>query len=262
MSAKAKDPTVWLASAKSLADGFASKHKIVLSTPERQVSAAFEIGAFHALLRFYDGQKYALTPRNLIDTTEYRYLTSPSGNPNNFSFVEARGKDGRFEIRQQVRVRSHVDPNITFTPDLLVVAKGAAIISIKDIDYAAGKRSFYSVDSSQVVAAHECKSMNPFPELLVSFLGMFICAHEWHPNHTNVTRSDNAGHLAPTLFVGGTERALHRKMIAALQKQYQLNIVCGLHLGTWNLLKAKNRLLWSAKSISPPPQKDDEEIPF
>lgn len=42
-------------------------------------------------------------------------------------------------------------------------------------------------------------------------------------------------HLAPTLFVGGSARALHLKMIKGLKKAYPLNIVVGLHSGTWDL---------------------------
>lgn len=233
----------WLTRAEKLAKTFSKKHGVVMRVTDRQLSAAFEIGSLHALLRFYEAQGYRLEPKNLTNEDEYRYLTSPSGNPSNFSWVEATGPDGEFEIRQQVRVQSHIDGDIAFTPDIVVLIKGATIEDSKREEYASGRRPFYRVHSSSVVAAHECKSMNPFPELLVSFIGMLVSAHEWYPKSNKLRHSHNEGHLGPTLFVGGTARTLHLRMINAMQKAYYMNIICGLHEGTWSLTDAKNRLL-------------------
>lgn len=232
----------WLSNAEKLVKAFAKKHGTVMRITDRQLSAAFEIGSLHALLRFYETQGYRLEPRNLTDKGEYRYLTSPAGNPANFSWIEATGPDGEFEIRQQVRVQSHINEDIAFTPDIAVLIKGAAIDDSKHVDYANGKRPYYRVRSSSVVAAHECKSMNPFPELMVSFIGMLVAAHEWYPDGQKFRHTNDAGHLGPTLFVGGTARNLHLRMINAMQKAYRLNIICGLHEGTWRLTDAKNRL--------------------
>jgi len=239
----------WLVQANKLAEDFAKKHRHYLSQTERQLSAAFEVGSLHALLRYYESHDYVLQPANLTDDGEYRYLTSPNGNPANFSFVRADGPDGDFEIRQQVRIESHVDKRICFTPDIVVIVKGADIKSSTDRRYASGKRPFFRVSSSHVVAAHECKSMNPFPELMVSFLGMLVVAHEWYPNGKTVKVTKKSGHLAPTLFVGGTPRGLHLRMITALQESYAMNIVCGLHEGTWELSQVQNRLRWQAHHV-------------
>lgn len=228
--------------AESLAKAFARDHKHVIEWTDRQLSAAFEIGSLHALLRFYESQGYALEPRNLVGEV-YRYLTTPSGNPENFSYVSAVGSDGDFEIRQQVRVQSHLDESIAFTPDIVVLLKGASIDDSKHAEFANGKRPFYRVSSASVVAAHECKSTNPFPELMVGFIGMLVAAHRWYPDGTGYTHSDEGGHLAPTLFVGGTASSRHIRMIAAMGKAFRMNILCGLHEGTWKLTDAKNRLL-------------------
>lgn len=257
-----KSPEKWLSAAAEMADAFSKEYKVLLSKTDRQLSAAFEVGCLHALLNFYKDQGYQLRVDNLNAEGEYRYLTSPSGNPENFSYIHLSGDDGEFEIRQQVRIESHIDPNIAFTPDIVVFARGATIESSKHEDYASGKRSYYRVSSSWVVAAHECKSMNPFPELLVSFLGMFITAHEWYPNGDAVTHTNQNGHMAPTLFVGGTARALHWRMIKALHESYKLNIVCGLHDGTWKLTDAKNRLIWGAPSSRVEEFFGDESMPF
>jgi hypothetical protein len=232
----------WADKVGRLSAAFAKKHAILLRSTERQLSASFEVGCFHAIVQFYELQKYRVAPAGLVHGG-YRYLTTPSGNPNNFSYVELFGGDGEFELRQQVRVESHVDPEICFTPDIVVIRKGSRIDGAKRDDFASGKRSFFRVSSVDVVAAHECKSTNPFPELLVSFIGMLVAAHEWYPNGGRVEVTKGRGHLAPTLFVGGTAKRLHLRMIAAMQKSYGLNVVCGLHEGTWGLKGVGNRLI-------------------
>lgn len=242
----ASTSTSWLSSAQQLLEKFSQEHQLVLETTERQVSAAFEIACLLSLLRFYKKQGYQLKLENLKDGS-YRYLTTPSGNPNNFSYVTLSGPDGDFEVRQQVRIESHVAPDIRFTPDIVVLVKNAKIDEVTTADFASGKRKLFSVKSDVVVAAHECKSMNPFPELMVSFVGMLVTAHAWYPDGHEVQLAVK-GHLAPTLFVGGTARALHLKMISAMESSYRLNIVVGMHGGTWSLKKAKNRLLWNVPS--------------
>jgi hypothetical protein len=238
---------LWLATAEQLISKFATRHQLVLGTTERQLSAAFEIACLHALLRHYKKQRYKLRLENLKEN-EYRYLTTPSGNPGNFSYVTLIGPDGEFEVRQQVRIESHVAADIKFTPDILVLLKESTIEAVTSPDFASGKRKLFSVKSDRVVAAHECKSMNPFPELMVSFVGMLITAHSWYPDGTEVVPALK-GHLAPTLFVGGSARSLHLKMIAALETSYRLNIVMGMHSGTWSLETAKNRLIWQGASM-------------
>jgi len=231
----------WLAVIEHASTKFAQKYKVLLQWSDRQLSAAFEIGCFHALLEFYERQSYSLSAENLQNGS-FRYLTTPSGNPKNFSYVKIDGSDGAFEIRQQVRIESHLDSAIAFTPDLVVVKSGADVNESKNEDYAGGKRTFFRVHSKDVIAAHECKSMNPFPELLIAFVGMLTAAHEWHPSGEWVSHTAGAGHLAPTLFIGGNASALHLKMISAMQKVFRLNIVCGLHLSTWSLSQAPNRI--------------------
>jgi hypothetical protein len=167
----------------------------------------------------------------------YRYLTSPAGNPDNFSFMMMTKGDEIIEIRQQVRIVSHVGENVAFTPDIVVLPSSTVIKKKIDLDYAGGKRHFFHVNSNNVIAAHECKSLMPFPELLVSFLGTLIAAHAWLETANFKSLIHKRGdHLAPCLFVGGTARALHLKMIKGLKDAYPLNIVVGMHSGTWDLL--------------------------
>jgi hypothetical protein len=229
----------WVRRVESAAQAFSRKHKAVYSRTDRQLFAAFEIGCFLALVRLYEEKGHVCVPRNLTVTGEYRYPTSPNGNPANFSYVQLIGIDHiSFEMRQQVRVRSHLDTDIAFTPDILVIRTNSSLGGTTDPDFASGKRRFFCVDASDVVAAHECKSLNPFPELLVSFLGMLVAAHSWlgGPSDRTMIVKDGA-HLAPTLFVGGTARSLHLRMVRALCKTYPINVILGMHSGTWDLFE-------------------------
>lgn len=232
----------WVKQVISKMKQFAHSYSVVYSKKPRQISAAFEIGCFLTLVTYYEKVGCKGIPKNLDANGEYRYLTTPNGNPSNFSYVFFRHKNGdEFEMRQQVRVVcSHFDDDISFTPDIVLIRGGAQISDRMDKDYASGKRRYFFVTSQDVIAAHECKSLPPFPELLVSFLGLVIAAHSWvkSPNDRSMV-SDDGYHLAPALFVGGTARGLHLRMVASLKDQFPINIVLGLHSGTWDLFGEK-----------------------
>jgi hypothetical protein len=226
----------WLRSIERKIKDFASIHKATYSKSERAVSAAFEIGCFHSLVEFYE-ESADVTVENLQEG-RFRYLTTPNGDPRNFSFVKVTDGDKEYQIRQQVRIRSAIDPNIAFTPDIAVFRKEKNVKSRYDDDYANGKRSFYFVDAKDMISIHECKCMNPFPELMVSFLGMVYSSFTWATaeDYDGMIDKDSL-HLAPSLFVGGSARGLHLKMVAAIKDSFPVNIILGMHYGTWNLAK-------------------------
>jgi hypothetical protein len=216
---------------------FAATYAVTYSKSEREISAYFEIGCLLALVEFYETGGFVGDIRNKTKDGSYRYLTTPSGNPANFSYLVMTKGEEEIEIRQQVRILSHVGTDIAFTPDIVVIPHRASLQCKKDADYAGGKRSFFFVHSRDVIAAHECKSMVPFPELLVSFIGMLVAGHQWteRDNPSDVI-SDDGAHLAPALFVGGSPRAIHLRMIKGLKSAYPMNIIVGMHAGTWDLL--------------------------
>ena len=220
---------------------FAADYSAIYTKTEREISAHFEIGCLLALVEFYERTGFKGEVQKRASDGSYRYLTTPNGNPSNFSYMLMTNKnDYQIEIRQQVRIVSHVGSDVAFTPDIVVIPHNAKISSRKDADYAGGKRNFFFVNSSDVIAAHECKSMIPFPELLVSFIGMLMAGHEWFDKDDfSKHLSDDGEHLAPCLFVGGSARSIHLRMIKGLKSAYPMNIVVGMHSGTWDLLGEK-----------------------
>jgi hypothetical protein len=216
---------------------FASDYSSAYSKTDREISAHFEIGCLLALIEFYETAGFTGRVMNMTKDGSYRYLTTPNGNPANFSFMLMKNEHEGIEVRQQVRIASHVGNDVSFTPDIVVIPYSVNISQKKDADYAGGKRKFFYVNSRDVIAAHECKSMVPFPELLVSFIGMLVAGHEWlEKADVNDLLVDNGPHLAPCLFVGGSARSLHLRMIKGLKTAYPMNIVVGMHAGTWDLL--------------------------
>ncbi len=233
----------WLNKVKKKIREFSNEFGTVYSKTDRALSAYFEIGCFLALVQFYEENGFSGVPQNLDADDSFRYLTTPNGNPENFSYMEMSCDDEVIEIRQQVRIKSHVGEYIYFTPDIVVIPKDEKILNIKDADYASGKRRFFFVPSERIIAAHECKSLVPFPELLVSFLGTLIAGHYWYESCDIDKLIDKDGkHLAPALFVGGSARALHLKMVDGLMAAYPMNIILGLHAGNFNLLGQDSRV--------------------
>lgn len=228
-------PSDWAVTVEQEMKSFAQVYGTHYSMTKRELFAFFEIGCFLNLVKLYKQNGCTVTPQNLCDDA-YKYLTTPSGNPHNFSYISIKLGGKEFELRQQVRVVSHLNKDIAFTPDILVVKAGAEILDDTDKDYANGKRRFFRVSSKDVIAAHECKSLSPFPELLVSFIGALMAGHEWvnSPDWKDWVNKD-ALHLAPTLFAGGPARPLQKRMITALQTEFPMNVIVGLHSGITSL---------------------------
>lgn len=231
-------PTDWADQVAQEMQDFARQYGSRYSKTKRELYAFFEIGCFLSLVKLYKGRGCEVELRNLLKGGEYRYLTTPNGNPANFSYVYLSKDDHAFELRQQVRIVSHIDPDIAFTPDIIVIKAGTEVLGKLDKDYAGGKRKFFHVKSSEVVAAHECKSYSPFPELLVSFLGALWAGHAWSAGDNWFKFvSEEALHPAPTLFVGGEARPIQLRMISAMERALPLNIVVGMHAGVIPLEK-------------------------
>ena len=232
----------WLVTVNNMIKEFSDKHSAYYVKSERELFASFEIGCFLSLIDFYESRGCSVSLINLDEkTNQFKYLTTPSGNPDNFSYVFLKSENSQFEIRQQVRVKSHIDSEISFTPDIIVLKRTALINRTTRQDYANGKKGFFYVNSSDVIAAHECKSLPPFPELLVSFLGMLLTAHSWYEEGIyDEVINEHGLHLAPTLFVGGSAKTIHLKMITNMMMKFPINIFVGLHNGIWNLTQREN----------------------
>lgn len=125
----------WVDKVSTAIQEFSDNYSAVYSKTERELSASFEIGCFLALIHFYQEKNFDISLEGLVNN-QFKYLTTPSGNPNNFSFIKLKKDHTEFEIRQQVRIKSHVDPEICFTPDIVVLKFDSQIRGLKREDYA------------------------------------------------------------------------------------------------------------------------------
>lgn len=228
---------MWVDQVTTMMEEFASNYGVVYSQKERVISAYFEIGCLLALKDFYESNGFIGVIMNQDKSDgSYRYLTTPSGNPVNFSYLLMTKGETKIEIRQNVRILSHIGDDIAFTPDIIVLPENTEVRGTTNLEYACGKKRFFHVRSDEVIAAHECKSLSPFPELLVSFIGFLFTAHAWMKTskYQKIIKAPG-DHLAPYLFVGGCARPIHLSMIKGLKNAFPINIVVGMHMGTWDL---------------------------
>lgn len=222
------DGEEWTDRAIVLIKRFEKQYSTAYVRKEREYYALFEIGCYLSLIDIYRKKHFSIKAINLIEGT-FRYLTTPNGNPDNFSYIEISKKQKKYQIRQQVRVVTSKDKRIYFTPDIVVIKGTAKILGKKDKMYANGRRIFFYIKSIKVIAAHECKSLEPFPELFASFIGMFVLAHDWHKKDIKTDKKHT--HLAPSLFVGGRARGFHLKVIEGYEECYPINIITDIHSG-------------------------------
>ena len=67
---------------------FAAKFGVVYSKKEREIAAHFEIGCLLTLVEFYENSGFEGSVRNPDEKDgSFKYLTTPSGNPHNFSYM-------------------------------------------------------------------------------------------------------------------------------------------------------------------------------
>lgn len=249
MTKKNESDEAWLLAITRNVKNFCREYQVVYAVKARERAASFEIGCLHMLLTNYE-EVGTLHPENLNEKGEFRYLTSPNGNPENFSWVRVTMNGEEYQIRQQVRVKSHWHADVAFCPDIVVLKPSAQVEADLDPDYASGKRRFFVVSSEHVVSAHECKSLSPFPELLVSFTGMFQAAHKWFvPNSTTTYLHPEGDHPAPCLFIGGDSRPIQRRMISALEEVFPINIVSGLHWSRFKMTRVSGYAKYLADGL-------------
>lgn len=229
----------WVSTVEAAMSEFAARHQVVYKYTKRQLAAAFEIGCFLLLVSDYEDQGFQLEINNTREGA-YRYLTTPSGDPRNFSYVTLGFGQRSWQLRQQARIRSHIHADISTTPDIVVVESSTSVHAERDEDYAGGKRRLFYIDACDVVAAHECKSLPGYPELYVSFIGLLTVVHAWFDGALSVVERGENGHLAPTLFVGGDARNYHVRMIKALEEVFPVNIVTSVHRAArWSDLRRR-----------------------
>lgn len=209
---------------------FLSKHRTTIFNNKNRISALFEMGCYNDITEYYESRGYSSSIENLKEG-KFRYKLSAAGNPHNFSYFKISKRrnarngmitENSFEIHHNLAIQSRHSNGIFVVPDISVICCNS-IAELLDIRYfCRGLRAYYYVMNENLQTFFECKHLNPFPELVFSFSGVYNEIESGHrPNKL-------PKHIAPTLLISGQPNFHLLQIRDALQSRYKLNIVYGL----------------------------------
>ncbi len=212
---------------------FLEKHSTTIAQHASKISTYFEISCYNNIVKFYKNSGFTIQVENLDKKTQsFRYKLGPSGYPQNFSFFvisktyhyRKNPTTFRYEIRQNVPVQSKHDSKIFITPDFVICKN--SINYQKDSQYYQGRREFWFVSNESLVSFAEAKHYNPFPELIINFIGI---VNELMPSLLNEKNGSNRpAHIAPSLIVSGKGNYQTIRIKKSLESRYKVNIFLGV----------------------------------
>jgi hypothetical protein len=209
---------------------FLSKHRTTIFNNKNRISALFEMGCYNDITEYYESRGYSSTIENLNEG-KFRYKLSAAGNPKNFShFKISKLRNTRngittensFEIHHNLAIQSCHSNGIFVVPDISVIDCNSVSEFLDSRYYFRGLRAYYYVKNENLQTFFECKHLNPFPELVFSFSGVY--------NEIEAGNRPNKlpKHIAPSLLISGQPNFHLIQIREALQSRYRLNIVYGL----------------------------------
>ncbi len=224
---------------------FLSAHAATISNHAERISDYFEMSAYNSVVKHYDNNGYSITINNLIDG-KFKYKLSPAGYPSNFSYFTAQKTytykgtvtNHIFEIHHNLTVASGRSSGIYVTPDISIINQGT-ITNLTDPKYFfSGSRKYCYVDNSNLKSFCEVKNLNPFPELLFSFIGLL---NELKPKvFDGQTLKTKPYHIAPSLMLSGGGNYHVREIKKQLLDRYNINIFYGLFYSHSQAYSARN----------------------
>ncbi len=133
--------------------------------------AIYECYSLSELALQLKGAGWNVTVRN-IQNGVFRFKTTPSGNPNNFSYLVIDKNETTLEVRQQVRIWGIWG---CYTPDISIILPSSTF-----------RNSTLSVKYLENFV--ECKHMEPYPMSCASFVGMLYVLNRWNRSNRKANR--------------------------------------------------------------------------
>lgn len=202
---------------------FSNRHKITLAEHSKRISDYFEMTCYNMIVRYYEKLGYELSVQNLKGGM-FKYKCSPTGFLQNFSYFKAskideQGNDEIVYIFHNATAQSAFDEKVFTTPDIIV--SKTEIPSESTDYYPSSKMKLTFIGKDDLVTFCEAKHYNPFPELMINFVGT---VHELKPECLNdVIDHPDSEHLAPTLMMSGTFGKPTGKIKESLEHRYYVN---------------------------------------
>jgi len=208
---------------------FLIKHQTFISNNSQKISILFQISAYNDVVEYYKRRNFVIKPKNLING-EFRYKQTPTGHPHNFSYFSIlksyKKQNYEFYIYNNIAVESGISKGIFVCPDI-VIANVDSICYLYDKEYYFnGLKKYAYIENKNLQSFCEVKHYTPFPELLISFIGLLQeLTNDIYKNKRNNTQLK---HLAPSLILSGEHTRPTRQMAQILEKRYRINIFDGL----------------------------------
>lgn len=202
---------------------FSNRHKITLAEHSKRISDYFEMTCYNLIVRYYEKLGYELTVQNLIGGM-FKYKCGPTGFLQNFSYfkaskVDEQGNSEIVYIFHNATAQSAFDEKVFTTPDI-VVSKTETPSESTDY-YQSSKMKLTYISNNDMVTFCEAKHFNPFPELMINFIGT---VHELKPECLNdEVKHHGSVHLAPTLMMSGTFAKPTGIIRESLEQRYYVN---------------------------------------
>lgn len=206
---------------KELTD-FSNRYNMLLAEHAKKISDYFEMTCYNLVIRYYEKKGYELTVLNL-QGGRFKFKCSPTGLLKNFSFFKAtkESDNGAGEvvyIYHNATAQSAFDEKVFTTPDI-VVSNSNTPAETKD--YYTTKKTLSYIPKENLITFCEAKHLNPFPELLVNFIGT---VHELKPEcMDNQAMHLDSAHIAPSLMMSGTLGKSTRRIQNSFENRYYVN---------------------------------------
>ena len=210
---------------------FLNTYKTDIETVQSKLSSFFEMKIYNDIVRAYEEMGYDCKPIHLQDNGTFRYKTSTNGYLDNFSMFEIR-KDGKvFWIVHNLKCESKDYEDCYITADVCVIKESSN--ERKQID----RQMMECVSNSNLMTFFECKFMNPFPELIASFIGLVKVL-----TPDLLEKNSGKSHIAPSLICANNGSKNSSKFANRVQAMHTVNILNNMAYRTMKARIAKKQV--------------------
>lgn len=210
---------------------FLKSHKTELENVQSKLSSFFEMKIYNDIVRAYDEMGYNCKPIQLQEDGSFRYKTSTNGYLANFSMFEIEKKGKEFWIVHNLKCESREYKDSYITADVCVINKNShqrKVIDRHQMDF---------VPNSNLMTFFECKFMNPFPELIASFVGLVkVLTPEL------LEKKSGKLHIAPSLICANYGSANSYRFANSVQAMHTVNILNNMAYKTMKARIAKKEV--------------------
>ncbi|MFW5895353.1 MAG: hypothetical protein ACOCT9_01285 [archaeon] len=213
----------------------------------KRLGTYFEIACYNYVVKYYEKYGFRTNVRNLNDDGEFKYMLNPTGYPKNFSYFHIErtynysgNPTYKYEIRHNVRVQAKTDKNIFVNPDIVICNEHRDISKKKDIRYYSGNRDIRFISNKKLVSFMEVKHHNPFPELVINFIGL---VNELKPSCMKKNEKSLPYHIAPSLMVSGQGKHIVNDIKQSFEERYDVNLFYGLFTKPSKVYKGRSNIV-------------------